>query len=225
MRHPLSWLQRRKAPHSFGAVTFSGSDVARLESVEEFCSWPRQYYSVTEMLTQVSNARTVVEVGVAYGYHAHHLLSTNPHIRYTGVDPYRADYDLNDSFTSDVAHIFDTDSQEAMNRLHTAVLERLTSEFGDRLRLIRKLSIEAAGDFVDGSVDLIFIDGDHQYGSVTQDLNTWYPKMRAGGLMIGDDYAWPGVQQAVKEFSVHRGIPAVSVASTESGHSLFLMRI
>lgn len=225
MRRPLSWLNRRKTPNSFHNLTFSGSDVARLESVEEFCSWPRQYYSVTEMLTQISDARTVVEVGVAYGYHARHLLSTIPQIRYTGVDPYKADYDLNDSFTSDVAHIFDANSQDAMNRLHTAVSERLSSEFGDRFRLVRKPSIEAAGDFADGSVDLIFIDGDHQYGSVRQDLNTWYPKIRPGGLMIGDDYAWPGVERAVKEFSAHQGTPAVSVASTESGHALFLIRV
>ena len=204
-------------------MNFSGSDIDRLLQVEPVCSWPQQYYSVTEMLVKISRAREVLEVGVAYGLHALHLLTTNSSINYTGVDPYIAGYDSSDSFASDVAHIFDSAPQVAMDRLHDAVVARLSTEFGDRSRVVRMDSVSASALFPDQSLDLIFIDGDHQYDSVLQDLNVWYPRLRSGGLLAGDDYAWPAVKEAVSTFSDQMGVPVAVIQSIKSAHPLFIM--
>ena len=52
--------------------------------------------------------------------------------------------------------------------------------------------------------DLIHLDGAHDYESVSADLRTWWPRLRPGGLLIGDDYYetihWPGVKRAFDEF-------------------------
>ena len=53
--------------------------------------------------------------------------------------------------------------------------------------------------------DLIHIDGGHQYESVIADLRSWWPMLRVGGALIGDDYfldgtTWGGVKQAFDEF-------------------------
>jgi Methyltransferase domain len=53
--------------------------------------------------------------------------------------------------------------------------------------------------------DLIHIDAGHDYRSVKIDLETWWPMLREGGLLIGDDYYtegphWHGVRQAFDEF-------------------------
>jgi predicted O-methyltransferase YrrM len=53
--------------------------------------------------------------------------------------------------------------------------------------------------------DVIHIDAGHDYRSVKIDLETWWPMLRPGGLLIGDDYylgdtPWPGVRQAFDEF-------------------------
>jgi hypothetical protein len=66
-------------------------------------------------------------------------------------------------------------------------------------------SISAATNFMDASVDVIYIDADHSYESVKSDLNIWYPKIRDGGFICGHDYqvsggTWPGVTKAVDEF-------------------------
>ncbi len=52
-------------------------------------------------------------------------------------------------------------------------------------------------------VDLAYIDGSHSYEDVSADLKAWYPLLRDGGMLIGDDYTerWPGVVKAVDEFS------------------------
>lgn len=48
-------------------------------------------------------------------------------------------------------------------------------------------------------VDMIFIDGDHEYVSVKQDIQIWRPLLEEGGLLCGHDYQWRGVYTAVAE--------------------------
>lgn len=54
------------------------------------------------------------------------------------------------------------------------------------------------------AVDAIHLDGGHEYGSVAADLRAWWPLLKPGGLLIGDDYGidgkWPGVRKAFDEF-------------------------
>ena len=53
--------------------------------------------------------------------------------------------------------------------------------------------------------DLIHIDAGHDYRSVSSDVALWWPRLRPGGVMIGDDYFsngnWPGVKAAFDEFT------------------------
>lgn len=63
-----------------------------------------------------------------------------------------------------------------------------TSFAADRIRIHQGLSVEVAKSFPDGYFDWIYIDALHNYESVKADLNAWYPKLRKGGLLSGDDY-------------------------------------
>jgi len=51
--------------------------------------------------------------------------------------------------------------------------------------------------------DAIYVDAAHEYDAVIADLHAYYPIVRNGGIMFGDDYCdnWPGVQRAVNEFA------------------------
>lgn len=67
---------------------------------------------------------------------------------------------------------------------------------------IRKTSKEAALLYPDESLDIVFIDADHSYESVVQDIELWLPKVKIGGILAGHDYGngyHPGVKQAVDE--------------------------
>jgi SAM-dependent methyltransferase len=71
-------------------------------------------------------------------------------------------------------------------------------------------SEQAATLFADGSIDFVFLDGDHGYEAVLRDLCAWYPKVRPGGHLAGHDYdnpQFPGVRRAVDEFFHDNGLP------------------
>jgi len=47
--------------------------------------------------------------------------------------------------------------------------------------------------------DFVYIDGDHEYESVNLDLRGWLQLVSDRGVILGDDYDWPGVKRAVSE--------------------------
>ena len=59
--------------------------------------------------------------------------------------------------------------------------------------------------------DWVYIDADHSYDSVVQDLNHWFPQVKKGGFLCGDDYLWghkltEGPKRAVDEFSKSKNL-------------------
>ena len=52
--------------------------------------------------------------------------------------------------------------------------------------------------------DVVYIDADHSYKAVRDDIAVWYPRVTPGGALCGHDYypekPWPGVKRAVDEF-------------------------
>lgn len=70
-----------------------------------------------------------------------------------------------------------------------------------RFTPIRKNSIEASKLFLENSCDIVFIDMDHTYEAVKNDIEAWLPKIKKGGYLAGHDYNqyWSGVVRAVDE--------------------------
>lgn len=79
-------------------------------------------------------------------------------------------------------------------------------------RYIQSGSADAARHFADASVDFVFLDADHVYPRVYEDIHAWLPKIRPGGIIAGHDYNEPhgGVIQAVNEIFPGRAIPIPS---------------
>jgi MMP 1-O-methyltransferase len=69
----------------------------------------------------------------------------------------------------------------------------------DQVRVLEGDSAECASHFIDGELDMVFIDADHRFEYVARDIRTWQPKLRRGGLLAGHDYTDPDVTRAVTE--------------------------
>lgn len=54
--------------------------------------------------------------------------------------------------------------------------------------LIKGWSTDIAKTFEDNSLDYIFIDANHAYEFVVEDLKAWEPKIKEGGIIMGHDY-------------------------------------
>ena len=145
---------------------------------------------------------TGVEIGVQRGFFSQHILRYWRGERLNCVDPWREfpqeEYDEPKDNVPQIQH--DAFYRETLTRL---------KPFGNRARVHRTTSEKAASLIDANSLDFVFIDAQHHYEAVLADMNTWFPKLRPGGLMAGHDwgvdYGPPrfGVKKAVIEFSRH----------------------
>jgi len=84
--------------------------------------------------------------------------------------------------------------------------------------IIKKSEI-AAKDFEAESVDFVFIDAEHTYSAVIKDIESWYPKLKIGGVMCGHDYGKDcfGVTAAVHSFFKKVDNPICSIWMVKKG--------
>ena len=135
---------------------------------------------------------TGAEVGVWRGQNAEGLLEWFSQLSLTLVDPY-----TEPGFRTDISS--ERAEEEAHSQVHL---------FGQRANFVKDTSVNASKMFPDNHFDFVFIDGNHYYEHVIQDLNSWWPKVKQGGLIMTHDYGSLldtkgvlGVTKAVVEFS------------------------
>jgi hypothetical protein len=127
------------------------------------------------------------EIGVADGQNSLTLCRSIPNLELLCVDPWQV------YLGNPRAH----DNQEEMFRLAQKRLSPFRTVF------VRAMSMDAARDVVDNSLDFVYIDGNHCFDFVMQDLIEWSKKVRAGGIVSGHDYyrfRWAGVVDAVDAY-------------------------
>lgn len=95
--------------------------------------------------------------------------------------------------------IIHNDSEEKAERRYQEFLSNINniSNNGTEVIVHRMDSHNAAELFSDKSLDMVFIDADHDYESVINDIKIWKPKARK--LLCGHDYNWPDVKRAVND--------------------------
>lgn len=60
--------------------------------------------------------------------------------------------------------------------------------FEERALMMRMFSHQASKLFADDSLDFVYIDANHKYEYVKEDIELWWPKLRSGGMLSGHDY-------------------------------------
>jgi predicted O-methyltransferase YrrM len=128
-----------------------------------------------------------VEVGCRYGASAKLWRETIPELDLTCIDPYVAYHRI---------------SQRRQDEIHAGALENAKT-YG--FTLIRAASLQVVGDFADGSLDWVHIDGDHSFDAAVQDIIRWVPKVRQGGLVLIHDYCAFGLSGVMPAVNAYTG--------------------
>lgn len=115
------------------------------------------------------------EIGVLEGNYSEILCKSNPNLKIYSVDAWQ-DYPLHNHFRKSWQY----------EKFYQTAAARL-SQYPNN-KIIKKWSMGAVKDFPDESLDFIYIDADHRFQAVTNDIAEWSKKVRIGGIISGDDF-------------------------------------
>jgi predicted O-methyltransferase YrrM len=132
------------------------------------------------------------EIGVFDGHYAEILCQTIPGLQLYAIDYWQVYRKYRD-------HAFQLSLDKALAKAH----ERLDLH---NVVFMKQFSADAVKQFQDQSLDFVFIDGNHAYEYVKEDIEIWTPKVKKGGIVSGHDYYITktnnvGVVQAVNEYA------------------------
>jgi predicted O-methyltransferase YrrM len=139
----------------------------------------------------ISGELTGVELGVERGFNSLNILQTLSIKTLYCVDPY-SEYLQGES----------TVSQHKNKKYFDCAMDILWNYINrGQVKFILETSSSAIKDIPNG-LDFVYIDANHSYANVKEDITLYYPKLKQGGVIGGDDYwaYYPGVARAVNEF-------------------------
>lgn len=121
----------------------------------------------------------MAEVGVWRGDFSREILTRCTALqRYVMIDPWAHLSDWNKPYNTEQRR-FDEIYAEAMQQTEFAASKR---------EVLRGRTKDVAASIPDGSLDFVYIDGDHTLRGIAIDLIQLLPKVREGGLIGGDDF-------------------------------------
>jgi Methyltransferase domain len=111
--------------------------------------------------------------------------------------------------------------QNEMDKRYSNVCNRFDKEIqAERVKVHRGYSNDILDRFPDEYFDWIYIDGNHLYEYVKEDLELSFRKTKSGGFITGDDYTsggwWEGgVKKAVDEFAKNPAIQLIEIRNRQ----------
>ena len=160
------------------------------------------------ILEQLNKNSTVVEVGVWKGDFSKQIWNiSNPSLLVL-VDSWKFDEKIRGCAPQ-------VDGEEPLNQNFFDQAKKDTYNKFENIKNVHILelnSLDASSNYKDNFFDYIYIDAEHSYEAVINDLNVWYPKLKKNGILFGDDYYWReeddtlSLHKAYQEFIIKKNI-------------------
>jgi len=144
----------------------------------------KYYGSVSPVLHLLKNKKDIVaaEIGVFRGKSTLAMLECWDVKKIYLIDPFCKE-------AADDSNKLDTVNKYLDEELYQETRSRVENHVrGSNAIWVREKSSLAACEIPDGELDFIFIDGAHDYESVLNDIQLYYPKVKSGGIIAGDDF-------------------------------------
>ena len=114
------------------------------------------------------------EIGVEQGKYSEILCKSNPNLKLYCVDAWEAYKGYRD-------HV----NQEKLNGFLKRTKELLSPY---NCEIMKAYSMDAVKVFEDEILDFVYLDANHDFQSLTNDLAEWSKKVKSGGIISGHDY-------------------------------------
>lgn len=114
------------------------------------------------------------EIGVEQGVFSETICKSNGGLLLYCVDAWTPHKEYRDHITQSKFDSFYSTTKERLKEYHTI--------------LIRKFSMDAVKSFAPESLDFVYIDANHRYSNVYEDITEWSGRVRSGGIVSGHDY-------------------------------------
>lgn len=164
-------------------------------SIDGWFNMEAQYL---ELLNSILPNGIFVELGAWKGkstsFIVTEIVNRKKNIKFYTVDTFKGETNGSDENENQAYKSID------LSRIYDTYCEN-TKHLKEYYKTIVSNSSEAANNFKDNSIDVIFIDAGHSYEAVIGDIKAWFPKMKKNSIMAGHDYgSYLGVNKAVDEF-------------------------
>jgi hypothetical protein len=150
-----------------------------------------------EAVREARDGAHFVEVGCWKGrsaaFMAVEIINSGKKIRFDCVDTWLG--------SQEPKHLADDSVKKGT--LYDEFLENIKPVMLDFFMPYCQQSVECAASYDDASLDFVFIDAAHDYENVKADIAAWWPKIKPGGVLAGDDFKFKGVNKAVLERFVY----------------------
>ena len=141
------------------------------------------------------NCQVIAELGVQFGITFDYMIAHGPKIA-VAVDSWTAS---GTPGQNDWA--FD---QKEMDRQYNDFINRMKDK--PFVQTYKEFTHDAVQRFPDEYFDLIYIDADHTYHGCKQDIKDWYPKVKKGGFLTGDDFRYAYIKRSGVRFGVREAV-------------------
>lgn len=155
---------------------------------------PTNYQSVQDLLYLLKGKKDLViaELGILFGDSTELMLKTLDIKKFYAIDLWEM-YDGYDERFS-IPKYLSNGSEYCYNRFVNRIKDY------PQVEIIREYTSIAHKHVKDGELDFCFIDANHEYDYTYEDIKNWFPKIKKGGILAGDDYWKQSVKDAVRDY-------------------------
>lgn len=168
-----------------------------------------------QLIKKLPKNGTVAEIGVYRGEFSEKILEYSNPKQLILIDPWKTMLD---------ADSIDPNFESFYNEVLGKFKENTNVE------VVRKTSLDAAKDIENGSLDWVYIDGDHNYKPCLEDLRAYASKIKDDGYICGHDWIVKpksgfGVNEAVKKFLEETDFTLVGLTNENNFKSYVIAKI
>ncbi len=140
---------------------------------------------LNNMCSNIKNISKMAEIGSYIGESTEIFAQNFSDSTIHCIDPWQSGYDQLDLASLDMDNVeFEFD--------------RRMKQYSNIVK-IKKTSVDASVNFENEYFDFVYIDANHTYNAVKEDIQTWLPKIKINGYIGFHDYDNPDVRRAITE--------------------------